>query len=114
MAMARNPKYIVNGIKTINPNVKEYQSKPEISTKDWTNAFKWNSNNHSIIQVFSTQNIFCTSDEVCKLSKEECRKFIKDITDCKWSSFDKMMQDITRRMGKQRVHMQFLAKELQM
>ena len=94
--MARNPVYSINGVETVNPNVKAYQTKPEISTKDWTNAFKWNSNNHLMIQMFSSQNIFCTSDEVSKLSKEKYRKFAKDITDCKWSSFEKMMQDINQ------------------
>ena len=94
--MARNPVYSINGVETVNPNVKVYQTKPEISTKDWTNAFKWNSNNHSMIQVFSSQDIFCTSDEVSKLSKAECRQFIKNIENFKWFSFDAMIFDINR------------------
>ena len=45
------------------------------------------SDNHSVILIFSSQVIFCTSDEKGNLSKEECHKFKKNMQDRKWHSF---------------------------
>ena len=93
-SLERNPIYFVGGQELQNPNAKIYQSMPDIATKDWTDAFKWNAKNHVFIKPFKNQDIFCTSDEKKAITKDECRQFIKDVSECKWNSFNEMMTEI--------------------
>ena len=48
-SLERNPIYFVDGQELQNPNAEIYQSLPDITTKDWTDAFKWNAKNHVFI-----------------------------------------------------------------
>ncbi len=90
----RNSIFVINGQEIPNTNVKVYNEKQVISTKDWTDAYKWNAQGHKIIQVYSTKNIYCTSDHLKIITKEQCRKYLQDINLNVYTDFDNMMQQV--------------------
>ena len=77
-----------------NTNVKVYNEKPAISTKDWTDAYEWNSQGHKIIQAYSTKNIYCTNYHHKIITKEQCRKYLQDNNSHSYTDFDNMMQQV--------------------
>ena len=40
--------------------------------------------------------MYCTSDVEKKLTKDECRQYLKDVEECKWTDFDEMIQSIQK------------------
>ena len=82
-SMERNP---------TNNNCKLYHSKPIITTKDWTDAFKWNSKNHKCVKL---DNVYFVSETKSMISKEDCRSFIETFNSKPWKTFDEMMASRT-------------------
>ena len=93
---ARNPTFNIEGNQLENPNCKVYVEKPAIETVDWTDALKWNSNQHSFIKAFSTKDIYCTSDVLKSVTKQQCREIMQKMDECNYADFDEMWLHINQ------------------
>ena len=91
---ARNPMFNIQGNELSNPNCKIYEDKPKIETVDWTEALKWNSKQHSFIKAFSTKDVYCTSDTLKCVTKNQCREITQQMDECLYDDFDDMVIQI--------------------
>ncbi|CAF1034936.1 unnamed protein product [Brachionus calyciflorus] len=75
---------------TDNLNIKTFDNEPFISSNDYTEAYKWNRLNKSII-VYNDQ-LFMPDGKKKTLSKEDCKLYLEELQQKNWSSFDMMIE----------------------
>ena len=78
-SMERNP---------ANIDCKMYHPKPIITTKNWTDTFKWNWRNRKCVKL---DNVYFVSETKPMINKEDCRVFMEVLNLKPWKTFDEMM-----------------------
>ena len=81
-----------------NPNVKVFSTMPTISTTDWVNAYKWNQLKKKVISLKHGGHTLCftvAGDGDKILNKESCHKYLSDIEECSFTSFDQLIECVT-------------------
>ena len=79
------------------PNLRSFAEKPEITKADWLSALEWNKkgNKKAVVKIICKEQgilYFSASGDKSKLSKEECREYLKNIDSCSFKTFDEMTE----------------------
>ena len=76
---------------TENRNCKSYSVKPIITTKNWTDAFKWNSKN---LKAKNICKFYYICETKANLTREDCLVHLEKLKKMAWISLDDMLAEV--------------------